>query len=74
MVINVNDKIYHLIKQDENLKQVLFDLGFEEILKPGRLETVGRFMTLKKGAIMRDIDLEWVKEQLIEKGYGVIDE
>lgn len=71
MIININDTILSIISKDEKLKDILFDLGFKEITKPGMLQTVGRFMTLKAGSNMRKIDLETIKERLEALGYQV---
>ena len=71
MTINVNDTILSIIQQNEKLKDILFELGFKEITKPGMLRTVGRFMTLKAGSSMRKIDLNMIKERLEALGYQV---
>lgn len=71
MVINVNETIQSIIAKDERLKDILFDLGFKEIVKPGMLQTVGRFMTLKAGSNMRKIDLIEIKQKLEALGYQV---
>ncbi len=74
MIINVNTKIYTLVQQDENIIPLLVALGFKDITRPGMLQTVGKIMTLKKGAAFRNIDLAFVIKVLEEKGYKVIDE
>lgn len=74
MIININDKVNKLVKQDENIKKILFELGFKDILKPGMLETVGRFISLKSGAKMKNISLDLIIETFKKKGYEVKDE
>ncbi|NLN50017.1 MAG: DUF1858 domain-containing protein [Acholeplasmataceae bacterium] len=71
MVINLNEKVYNLVKDNEKLKDLLSKLGFKEIVKPLMLKTVGKVMTLKAGASMRKIDLLDLIETLEEKGYKV---
>ncbi|MCR3906734.1 MAG: DUF1858 domain-containing protein [Tenericutes bacterium] len=71
MIININETILELVQKDEKLKHILHDLGFKEITKPGMLQTVGRFMTLKAGSNLRKIDLVIIKKSLEEKGYQV---
>lgn len=71
MQININDKVNKIVKNNPEIKEVLAELGFTEILKPGKLETVGRFVSLKTGSKMRDISLEYIIEKLREKGYSV---
>lgn len=72
MEIDLNEKLFVLIEKDNQLKQILYDIGFREIIKPGMLKTVGKIMTLKKGAKMRNIDIKQVADVLIEKGYKVV--
>lgn len=72
MKIDLNAKLFDLVKQDENLQQVLFDIGFKEVVKPGMLKTVGKIMTLNKGAKLRKIDINYIIKILKEKGYKVV--
>ncbi|MDI6453727.1 DUF1858 domain-containing protein [Peloplasma aerotolerans] len=71
MIININETILKLINKDEKLRDILYDLGFKEITKPGMLQTVGRFMTLKAGSNLRKIDLKMIVKRLEEEGYQV---
>lgn len=74
MKINVNDKMHTIIKSDEKLKEIFFELGFSDLVKPGMLQTVGRMVSLKDGSRLRKIDLEYIVEELKKKGYEVVDE
>lgn len=65
----MNQTIYQLITDYPDLKEILADIGFTEIVKPGMLQTVGRFMNLKNGSSMRKIPIEKLKAGLLEKGY-----
>jgi hypothetical protein len=56
------------------LAQALADIGFVDIVKPGMLQSVGRFMTLPMGARMRKIPLDTIKEKLAEQGFTVVSE
>jgi hypothetical protein len=71
MIININETILKLINKDEKLRDILYDLGFKEITKPGMLQTVGRFMTLKAGSNLRKIDLKMIVKRLEEEGFQV---
>ncbi|NMB02724.1 MAG: DUF1858 domain-containing protein [Firmicutes bacterium] len=71
-VIDLNKTIYELVQEFPELVEIMVELGFDRITNPTMLKTVGRVMTLPKGATMRSIDLETVKEKLIEKGYSLI--
>jgi len=48
------------------------DLGFDSIVKPGNLNTLGRFMTIPKGARMKNIDLETIRREFAGRGYEII--
>ncbi len=73
-LINLNTNVASLIKDYPELKDILFALGFKEIVKPTMLATVGKFMNLKMGANMRNIDLELVVSTLKENGFIVTEE
>ena len=66
-VINLNDSIYNLHSKNPEVIELLYSLGFVDIKKPGMLNTAGRFMTIKKGAAMKKIDLALIKNKLFEK-------
>jgi hypothetical protein len=57
-----------------DVKDILFDLGFKDIVKPGMLQTVGRFMTIQKGAELKNIALTQVKETFNQHGYEITEE
>ncbi|HPB17938.1 MAG TPA: DUF1858 domain-containing protein [Clostridia bacterium] len=48
-------------------------LGFNKIVKPGMLNTAGRFMTIPKGAVLRKIDIAVIKKTLKEQGFDIIE-
>jgi hypothetical protein len=61
--------IFELTKQFPELVDILASIGFKEITKPGMIASVGRFMTIKQGCLLRKINIEQVKEKLLEKGF-----
>ena len=71
-VVDFNKTVFELCSADPNIANILAEIGFTDILKPGMLKTAGRFMTIPKGAAMKKIDLEYVKEQFAGRGYDVI--
>ena len=71
--IDLNKTVYELCSHDQDLPNILADIGFKDITKPGMLSTVGRFMTISKGAIAKNIDIETIKQELIRYGYTIID-
>ena len=44
--INLNTTIYELCREYPEIAEILDELGFHDILKPGMLNTAGRFMTI----------------------------
>lgn len=72
--ININQTIQTIVSQYPNIKDILFDLGFKDIVKSGMLQTVGRFMTLSKGAELKNISLSQIKETLNQHGYQLTEE
>jgi hypothetical protein len=72
-VINLKRSVYELCTEYPELPEILADLGFRDITKPGMLATAGRFMTLPKGAVMKKVELEVVKNKLLDSGFQVIE-
>jgi hypothetical protein len=68
-VIDLSKSVYEICKEHPEVVAIMKDLGFENITNPGMLNTVGRFMTIPKGAAMKRIPLEKVKEAFAAKGY-----
>jgi selenophosphate synthetase-related protein len=53
------------------IPNILKELGFKDITNPGMLNTAGRFMTIPKGAAMKKIPIETIKESFINHGYEI---
>nr|WP_295971062.1 DUF1858 domain-containing protein [uncultured Bacillus sp.] len=70
-IIDFHKTINELCAADPFVSEVMKELGFEQITKPGMLQTAGRVMTIKKGAQMRGIDLSHIKETFEKYGYTV---
>jgi hypothetical protein len=69
--IDFNKTVYELCSEDPQIIELLVSLGFNDITKPGMLNTAGRFMTIPKGAAMKKLALETIKQVFIENGYEV---
>ncbi len=69
--INSGKTVHFLCSHDPDLVPILAEIGFTEILKPIMLNTVGKVMTLFKGAAMRGIKVSKVIETLKEHGYTI---
>lgn len=70
-VLDLDKTVYALCSQDPQVAEILREAGFSEITKPGMLTTVGRVMTIPKGAAMRHMELADIKKLFESHGYTV---
>lgn len=61
--------IYELVTTYPDVKQIMSELGFVDIVKPGMLQSVGRIMTLEKGARMKSLDWATIVAEFNKHGY-----
>ena len=71
-MLDLGRTVYELCMGDPEIAEILREVGFSDVTKPGMLNTAGRFMTIPKGAGLKRIDLEDVKRTFAERGYAVI--
>lgn len=69
--IDLSYSVYDLVEKYPELKDIMLQLGFSSIIKPGMLQTAGRYMTILKGAQMKKIPLEKVIAVLEEHHFKV---
>ncbi len=69
--IDLNETVYAICSQYPETKEILARLGFRDIAKPGILNTVGKFMTIPRGASMRSIELSQVISALQAAGFTI---
>lgn len=69
--IDIDISVYNLCRQYPDIKDILKEAGFTDITKPMMLETAGRFMTLRKGAKLKKIELTKLNEFLNKYGYEI---
>ncbi len=69
--IDLNKPVQKLCAEHPELIDIMRELGFTDIIKPGMLATAGRFMTIPKGAAMKKIDMETVRQVLEGRGYEI---
>lgn len=72
--LNLNQTVFELIANYPELKELLFELGFKDIIKPLMLASVGKIMTLRKGALMRGVSLATIVDKLEENDFIVTEE
>ena len=46
MEIDFSKSLYELVSQYPEMKEIMLGIGFNEITKPGMLQTAGRYMTI----------------------------
>ncbi|SNS25405.1 protein of unknown function [Anaerovirgula multivorans] len=72
-IVDLNKTIYELHKSNPDIIEIMKKIGFEDVAKPGMINTAGRFMTISKGAKMKGVDINKIKEVFIEHGYQIIE-
>lgn len=72
MEIDFSKSLYELVSQYPIVKEIMFEIGFKDIVKPGMLQTAGRYVTIPKGAKMKKIPLAIVIEVFEAKGFQII--
>jgi len=70
-IIDLSQSVHDICERYPEVKQLMIMLGFTDIKRPGMLQTAGRFMTLPKGAKMKGIDMETIKEELKKMGFKI---
>lgn len=70
--LDLGKTVYELAHETPEVIEILKELGFENITNPLMMKTAGKVMTLPKGAAMKGLDLEKVKEAFRQKGFRVI--
>lgn len=69
--ISLKDTVYQIVTNYPELKGVLIEIGFNPLENDTMLNTVGRMMTLGKGARRAGIRSETIAEAIAPYGYSV---
>lgn len=69
--IDLDMPVYEICKVHPEMKDIMVQLGFSEITKPGRLQTMGRMVTLRKGSKIRGVPLETIVPALQRAGFKI---
>lgn len=72
-VIDLRKTVYEIHGEHPEIAEILSELGFTDITKPGMLQTAGRFMTIPKGAVMKKMDMEVIRKAIRDKGFEIIE-
>jgi hypothetical protein len=70
--IDLQRSIHDLCDEYPEIVGIMQELGFTDVVKPGMLATVGRIMTIPRGAGLRKISLDAVREAFASHGFLVI--
>ena len=70
--IDLDKTIYELVKEFPEIKQIMFELGFKDILKPVAINIMGRHMTIKKGSEVKNIPMDKIIKKFEESGFEII--
>lgn len=75
-MINIisTEKIYDIVNKHPDAINIMAELGFKDILKPGMLATAGKIMTIEKGAKIKNISWDNIVKAFNEHGYSIIKE
>ena len=71
-VIDLSIPVAEVIDKQPEVLDVLVELGFKPLANPVMRNTVGRMVSIKKGAAMNGIDLNKIKQTLELNGYEVV--
>lgn len=69
--IDLNWSVYDITKTYPEVVDIMVNLGFDEIKKPAMLNSVGRIMTIPKGAKSKGISIPVVIAELMKSGFEI---
>lgn len=72
--LDLNKTVYELTQEYPELIEIMAGLGFTEITKKPMLYSVGKIMTIPKGAKMKNISMMDVVITLMGKGFELVGE
>ncbi len=72
-VLRMDESIFELVSRHPEVTDIMVELGFHDITKPGMLQTAGRFMTLSKGIKLRRMDPDTVRQTFNRHGFEVLE-
>lgn len=69
--ISLTTPVHDLVAAHPDIVPIMVQMGLDGVTQPGLLNTVGRFMTLEKGAKMKHFPLAQLIETLTQAGFEV---
>ncbi|HEX3048004.1 MAG TPA: DUF1858 domain-containing protein [Bacillota bacterium] len=70
-LIDLSKTVFEIAQENPETVDIMKELGFTDIIKPGMLNTAGRFMTIPKGAAMKGIGLDKIEDTFRAYGYQI---
>ncbi|MEL1136566.1 DUF1858 domain-containing protein [Desulfitobacterium sp. THU1] len=70
-MIDLSKSVHEICSEYPEVAEIMKEIGFKEIANPGMINTAGRFMTIPKGAAIRRINMDQIKETFAEKGFEI---
>ena len=70
-IISLTDSIYNLVNKYEEVIEIMETLGFEGMTNKKTINTVGRIMTLEKGAKFKSIDIKKIRDEFEKNNFIV---
>ena len=69
--LDMNKTVAVLVKEYPELKEIMVELGFQDITSPMALKFMGKVMTIPKGAAIKGIPMEKIVAALEKNGFHV---
>lgn len=69
--IDLNRSVYDNVTEYPELAEILFSLGFKDVVNKAILHSMGRIMTIPKACDMKKISFDAVKDTLRENGFVI---
>jgi len=73
LTIDINDSIFDIVTNCPEAADALKELGFDKIVNPVMLKTMGKIMTLPKASDAKGIPMEKIIEAFQNKGITITD-
>ena len=72
--LDLNKTVYELTQEYPELIDIMAELGFTEITKKAMLRSVGKMMTIPRGAKMKNIPMTNIVTSLMRQGFELVGE
>ena len=70
--INIDESVYNTCKNHSEIKDILYDLGFEAIKNPLMFNTVAKKISIKKALEIKKVSEDKLIEKFRENGFDIV--